>query len=99
MIPAQNMSVQYLENAFVQAGLQIRQRDVIDSEWREYWEEHDNPTTTNDLIAYARLRRNRAALVAEFGSVLYEIAAADCLWGVYQMLGKLCPTVYLLDKV
>ncbi len=28
----------------------------------------------------------------------YNIEIADCLWGVYQMIGKLCPTVYVLTK-
>src|SRR5205823_2814104 len=97
-IVSQNMSRAYLEEAIQHAGLRIRGRDMVDSEWREYWEEHDNPTTTRALLRLARLRRREEQLVAEFGRMVYEMAVADCHWGVYQMLGKLCPTVYLLDK-
>ena len=29
------------------------------------------------------------------GAIAVAAYEADCIWGVYQLLGKLCPTVYL----
>lgn len=97
-IVPRNMSVQFAEDSFRQTGFRIRRRDIVSSEWREYWEEHNNPTTSRALLRLARLRRRKEQLVAEFGHLMYEMAVADCQWGIYQMQGKLCPTVYLLDK-
>ena len=37
-------------------------------------------------------------LIHELGRVNYEVELADCHWGVYQMLGKLLPTLYILAK-
>jgi hypothetical protein len=39
-----------------------------------------------------------AALVEKYGRDRYEATYASDLWGIYQLLGKLCPTVYLLQK-
>ena len=44
------------------------------------------------------MRRDRERLLAEIGRIPYEVELADCCRGVYQMLGKLCPTVYRLRK-
>jgi hypothetical protein len=73
-------------------------RDVIGSEWREHWEESGAGTTARQLLRIARLRRGREPLVAQFGEALYEAELADCHWGVYQMLGKLCPMCWVLRR-
>ena len=44
------------------------------------------------------MRRNRDELIPLLSETHYNIEIADCLWGVYQMIGKLCPTVYALTK-
>jgi hypothetical protein len=44
------------------------------------------------------MRRSEAALVAHYGHERYEATYASSLWGIYQMLGKLQPTIYLLVK-
>jgi hypothetical protein len=31
------------------------------------------------------------------GTVAYEFMLTDCLWGVYQMIGKLNPRIYVLS--
>jgi len=33
------------------------------------------------------------------GRTLYEVELANCYWGVYQMLGKLCPISYTLRRL
>jgi SAM-dependent methyltransferase len=96
IVPA-NMSTTTFEAACHDAGLRIAQRDTIDSEWRERWEEDGTHTTSRQLLRIARLRRDRERLIAALGRDAYECELADCHWGVYQMLGKLCPMMYVLE--
>ena len=98
VITPQNMSHAYLEAGLHQAGFVIDQIDQVDSEWREHWEEDGTCLTSQQLLRLARLRRNRDALIAQVGELDYLVELADCHWGVYQMLGKLCPTVYVATK-
>lgn len=97
IVPA-NMDPARLEAAATAAGFAVAGRDIIASEWREWWEEHGERTTSTQLLRIARLRRDRERLMHELGPVNYEVELANCHWGVYQMLGKLCPTVYVLRK-
>lgn len=97
IIPA-NMSPAYFEEVTRRAGFQLMEKDLIGSEWREAWEEDGTHTTSIQLLHLARLRRQRNAYIAALGRTLYEVELANCYWGVYQMLGKLCPTCYLLRK-
>jgi hypothetical protein len=45
----------------------------------------------------ARLIRDAERFRGELGLVTYEVELADSLWGVYQMIGKLSPRVYVLS--
>ncbi len=97
-IVPQNMDEAFFQATAQASGLSITARDVVGSEWRERWAEEGSPALQEDLLSIARLRRSEAALVAEFGRAQFEAAYASSLWGIYQMLGKLQPTVYLLAK-
>lgn len=97
-VVAANMSHDHFENIAQRVGFQIKEKDLIGSEWREAWEEDDTRTTSTQLLHLARLRRHRDYYIAQLGQTVYEIELADCYWGVYQMLGKLCPTLYVLEK-
>jgi ubiquinone/menaquinone biosynthesis C-methylase UbiE len=99
-IVAKNMSIQKLERAIQSSGLRIDERDKIDSEWREWGIEQGHPyvSTTQQLLRIARLRRAREILLKKLGRIPYENELANCHWGVYTMLGKLCPFVYVLRK-
>ncbi len=92
------MSTAAFEAACQGAGLRIAARDQIASEWREYWEETGVGTTARQLLRIARMRRDRERLIAELGQANYECELANCHWGVYQMLGKLCPMMYVLEQ-
>jgi SAM-dependent methyltransferase len=94
----ENMSPHFFETQAAAAGLRLVERDVISSEWREYWLEHGQTGMLDDLLRLARLRRREAELVARFGRKRYEAAYGGSLWGIYQMLGKLEPRVYVLQK-
>jgi ubiquinone/menaquinone biosynthesis C-methylase UbiE len=97
-IVPENMSRQYFEQTADKAGFEIAAVDEIDSEWRESWLEAGDRHTVDLLLRAARLRRREAELVARYGRDRYEAALGGAVWGVYQLLGKLCPTVYVLEK-
>lgn len=97
IVPA-NMSTAYFEEVTRRAGLLIMEKDIIGSEWREAWEEDGTHTTATQLLRLARLRRKREVYISALGRTLYEVELANCYWGVYQMLGKLCPTCYILRR-
>ena len=95
-VPA-NLDEGFVEAAFRSAGLAIARKDVIGTEWREYEEERDRPVS-RQLLRLARLRRRRDEIVAEYGQERYEIAQASLQWTTYQLLGKLKPTMYVLER-
>jgi SAM-dependent methyltransferase len=97
-IVAANMNPAYFEQQATSAGLTLLEVDIVASEWREWWEENGPQTTSKQLLTIARLRRDRKRLLAELGQVNYEVELANCHWGVYQLLGKLEPRVYSLEK-
>ena len=98
-IVPENMSPTHAEEVFAGAGLQVVQREVVSSEWREHDIGNGNQQALRDLLTIARLLRNETELVAEFGSMRYEIALANAMWWPFQLSGKLTPQVFLLHKV
>ncbi|GAA0960835.1 hypothetical protein GCM10009554_76370 [Kribbella koreensis] len=92
-----NLDEATLETAFAGAGLVVDEKDVIGTEWREYAEERTQPVS-RALLRLARLRRIREAVVAEHGADVYQHVEANLHWEVYQFLGKLRPTVYVLKR-
>lgn len=97
-IVIENMVRDFFESTAQKAGFHIMNRDSIDSEWRENSIEEGDAGLLQDLLRIARMRRQEEALVREYGRKCYEAAYGEGLWGIYQMLGKLCPTVYILKK-
>lgn len=97
-IVSENMSPVCFEEAFNTAGLQIRSREEIGSEWLEYAEEQQG-RYSKELLHIALMKRARASLIAEFGQLAYDVILAVHRWHVYLLLGKLSSTVYTLRKV
>jgi ubiquinone/menaquinone biosynthesis C-methylase UbiE len=97
-IVPENMSRAYFEEMAGEAGFAIASVDEIDSEWREHWLETGDSKTVDHLLRAARLRRREGVFVERYGRASYEAALGGSVWGVYQLLGKLCPTVYVLEK-
>jgi ubiquinone/menaquinone biosynthesis C-methylase UbiE len=93
-----SMDAENLEAAWRRAGFRTIHSEVIGSEWRERWEEDGTHTTSKQLLRIARMLRDRERLEAELGEKEYAIELADCHWGVYQMLGKLRPMVFVLTR-
>jgi len=94
----QNQSDAFFERTARSVGFAITEKDAVASEWREFWEEDGSHKTSGQLLRIARMRRNRDKLIPLLSETHYNVEIADCLWGVYQMIGKLCPTVYVLEK-
>jgi hypothetical protein len=87
-----------LEDAAAKAGVAPRAVERLGSEWRERMIEDGSWNVGADLLRLARLRRAQEELVEHHGSAAVDAAAAGLTWGVYQLLGKLCPTVYVWER-
>ncbi len=93
----ENLDQESVERAFSRAGLVVEVTDVLGTEWREYAEERTQPVS-RDLLRLARLRRQRDKIIERAGEEIYRHLESTCSWGVYQFLGKLAPTIYVLRK-
>jgi SAM-dependent methyltransferase len=87
-----------LEAAAVEAGFVLRSVELLGSEWRERMIEDEKWDVGQDLLHVARLRRQEPELVERYGATAVDAAAYGLSWGAYQLLGKLCPTVYVWDR-
>jgi ubiquinone/menaquinone biosynthesis C-methylase UbiE len=87
-----------LEDAAAKAGVAPRAVERLGSEWRERMIEDGSWNVGADLLRLARLHRAQEELVERYGSAAVDAAAAGLTWGVYQLLGKLCPTVYVWER-
>jgi sarcosine/dimethylglycine N-methyltransferase len=84
-----------LEARATAAGLTLVSHTVLAGEWRERMIEDGSWDPGGDLLRLSRLRRSQAALLERHGPEHVAAYAAARRWGVYQLLGKLCPTIYL----
>jgi len=87
-----------VEAAASEAGLALRSVDRLGSEWREQMIEDEKWDVAGDVLRLARLRRREAELVEQYGTAAVDAAAGGLMWGIYQLLGKLCPTVYVWQR-
>jgi SAM-dependent methyltransferase len=85
-----------IEGAADAAGLACRSVDRLGSEWRERMIEEGTWQPAQDLLQLARLTRGDFA--ERYGEAAVAAARGGLLWGIYQLLGKLCPTVYIWER-
>jgi SAM-dependent methyltransferase len=80
-----------IERHAANAGLSLVSKTELGGEWRERMLEDGTWSANDALLQLSRLRRSGANPDDP------RIAAyvADKTWGVYQLLGKTCPTVYV----
>ena len=95
---ASSVDPRRFEAAIAAGGLTIVQCIQLGGEWRERDEEDGGGRTCRELLYVSRLLRNRPAYQERFSADAYEAMLANCLWGVYQMIGKLNPRVYVLRR-
>jgi len=93
---ASSADPQRFEAAIAAGGLTVGQCIQLGGEWREQSEEDGEGRTCRQLLHVSRLLRNRRAYQERFGADAYEAMLTNCLWGVYQMIGKLNPRLYVL---
>jgi ubiquinone/menaquinone biosynthesis C-methylase UbiE len=96
-IHAGSLDPQRIEAAINAAGLSIEQCIQLNGETRERLEEDGVHASSRQQLWVSRMLRNRAAYEERFGTVAYEYMLTNCLWGVYQMIGKLNPRIYVLS--
>jgi hypothetical protein len=92
---ASSMRPEVTEAAVIGAGLRLDECMVVASQWHEYAQERTG-APGRDLLHAARLLRDPGRYVSQFGQDNYDIKLADCLWHIYQMIGKLSGRIYLL---
>jgi SAM-dependent methyltransferase len=95
MVP-ERMDPQGFEHAARDAGFMVESCEIVGSQWREAWEEDGSRRTSRQLLHAARLLRLPEEMTGELGEVDYRVELANALWGVYQMIGKLEPRVYVV---
>jgi SAM-dependent methyltransferase len=96
-IHASSLDPRRFEAAIATAGLSIAQCIQLHGETRERSEEDGVAPSSKQLVRVSRMLRNRAAYEERFGTLAYEYMLTDSLWGVYQMIGKLNPRIYVLS--
>ena len=84
------------ELAVATAGLRVDRRDELASEWGEHAEEQGDGRPSRKLLRAARLLRAPERYELAIGKEAYAVELGDCLWAIYQMIGKLSPAVYVL---
>ncbi len=84
------------ERVAVDAGFSIERKEVLNGEWREHSEESGERKTSGQLLRVARMVRDPERYKALIGERPYEEELANCLYGIYQLLGKLTAAIYVL---
>ncbi len=97
-VALRNLDPARLESAAADAGLRLVRAVHVDGEWRERMIEDGEWDAADTLLRLSRLRRCEAELVARHGRTAVDAYVADQLWGVYQLIGKLRPTVYVWER-
>ena len=94
----ENMSPSFFVARARSAGLEIVRGKQLHGEWRERMLEDGSWDAVSDLLALSRLKRREPELVEQFGRTAVEAERGGLLWGIYQVLGKTCPTIYVLER-
>ncbi len=97
-IVPESMSEQRFEDAAAAVGFRLKQKERIGSEWRENGLENGWCFLDESLLRISRMGRLEEELVQEYGRAYYESAYCASLWNIYQVLGKLCPVIYTLER-
>ncbi len=95
-IVTENLNQEAVETAISDAGFFEVHVEPLGSELMEYYEERDQ-RMSRELLRLARMLRQPERFHVTLGKGIYDISLALYHWNIYQMLGKLNPTVYLLQ--
>jgi sarcosine/dimethylglycine N-methyltransferase len=87
-----------VESAAADAGLAQVSAERLGGEWRERMIEDDTWDARETLLGLSRLRRRESELAEAYGETALAAYLGGQLWGIYQLIGKLCPTVYVWER-
>jgi SAM-dependent methyltransferase len=93
-LDAGSMDAPTVERAAAGAGLEVRQRVRVGSQWLQHRLETD--PTSDDLLSLARLTEWPERYTAAWGEAWYRRILAWHRWPVYQALGKLEGRLWVL---
>lgn len=84
-----------IERRAANAGLTLVSKTALAGEWRERMIEDGSWDPKDDLLQISRLQRRYDELEERYGTTALAALTGGATWGIYQLLGKLRPTVYL----
>jgi SAM-dependent methyltransferase len=84
-----------IERRAADAGLALVSRTELAGEWRERMIEDGSWDPKDDLLQISRAQRRAEELAKRYGAETVAGYTGGALWGIYQLLGKLRPTIYL----
>jgi ubiquinone/menaquinone biosynthesis C-methylase UbiE len=87
-----------VEERAAAAGLTAVSITPLGGEWRERMIEDGTWDARNDLLRLSRLKRREEELIERHGAARVAAFTAGKLWGIYQLIGKLCPTIYVWER-
>jgi SAM-dependent methyltransferase len=87
-----------VEAAATDAGLTQVSFERLGGEWRERMIEDGSWDARETLLGLSRLRRRERELADAYGETALAAYWGGQLWGIYQLIGKLCPTVYVWER-
>ncbi|GAC1627422.1 MAG: hypothetical protein NVS4B11_24710 [Ktedonobacteraceae bacterium] len=94
---AQSMDEASIEAAFQAASFQVHAKEQLGSGLMEWVEEHEG-RASRELMRLARMLRKKEYYQEFLGTTRYEVALGNYHWAIYILLGKLSPTLYVLQK-
>jgi len=92
-----SMDRENIERCFAE-HFDIERTIVIGGQHRQNAIEAGDHETLHDLVRASRLMTWPDRYRNVHGSVAYDAALTETFWGIYQLLGKLTPTAYLLRR-
>jgi ubiquinone/menaquinone biosynthesis C-methylase UbiE len=87
-----------VEAAAADAGFREVSVEQLGGEWRERMIEDGTWDVAETLLGLSRLRRRERELRDTYGEAAVAAYRGGQLWGVYQLIGKLCPTIYVWER-
>jgi sarcosine/dimethylglycine N-methyltransferase len=93
-----SFTAESIESAAAQAALAEVTVEPLGGEWRERMIEDETWDVAETLLGLSRLRRREYELVDAHGEVALAAYRGGQLWGIYQLIGKLCPTIYVWER-
>jgi sarcosine/dimethylglycine N-methyltransferase len=94
----ESLDAAHVEESARAAGLVPVSVERLGGEWRERMIEEGSWNASEALLELSRLQRREQELTREFGAESVAAFRGGSIWGVYQLLGKLCPTVYIWER-